>query len=811
MAVKKSELYSSLWASCDELRGGMDASQYKDYVLTLLFVKYVSDRYKGKPGHVLVPDGGSFDDMIALKGKPEIGDGINKIIGRLAEANELKGVIDITDWTDDAKLGSGKEMVDRLTKLIGIFQNPSLNFSRNRADDDDILGDAYEYLMRHFATESGKSKGQFYTPAEVSRVMASLLEVDSVDDQKTTVYDPTCGSGSLLLKVVDRTQNGLSVYGQEMDNATQALAVMNMWLHGDSLAVIRKGNSIASPQFLDENQQLTRFDYVVANPPFSSKNWSSGLIDDNTRAVQDPYHRFDGFGIPPAKNGDYAFLLHIVKSIKSTGKGAVILPHGVLFRGNAEASIREQLISRGLIKAIIGLPANLFYGTGIPACIILIDKSEATERDGIFMVDASKGFIKDGNKNRLRERDMHKIVDVFKTSAEVKGYSRFVPNSEIESNAFNLNIPRYIDTREKEDIQDLHAHINGGIPKRDVNDLEAYWKVFPELESALFEGSENSDYFNLKVESEKIKETINQDSNFKQFVQSGLDQFNTWFTDHQDQLDTITEETRPKRLITSLGESLLVSFRDVLLVDEYAIYQILLDYWNEVMKDDVYMIVENGWKADIQPIMGKNGKARKDQFQSDLIPIDLLKKVEFPEEMEKLETLENQLDGILASLEELAEEHGSEDGLLNEVMGDNNKINKAAFKKRLKDKDLEEDEAQLLHEIDDLYKKDTNLKHDIKNASSSLFNQVLSRFATLANASDSSISEVKTIVIQHKWKHSLEEKIRELMNSIGQQLTNRVKELAERYAEPLPSLEDDLVDLRDKMRRHLQKMGITMS
>src|SRR5712692_8149465 len=383
MAIKKSELYSSLWKSCDELRGGMDASQYKDYVLVLLFVKYVSDKYAGQPNALIeVPEGGSFAGMVALKGDKEIGDKINKIIARLAEANDLKGVIDVADFNDADKLGKGKEMQDRLSNLVAIFDNPALNFRKNRAEGDDILGDAYEYLMRHFATESGKSKGQFYTPAEVSRIMAKVIGISRDTRQDQTVYDPTCGSGSLLLKVADEVPRGLSVFSQEMDNTTGALARMNMILHDAPTAEIWKDNTLASPHWRNPDGSLKAFDFAVANPPFSYKAWSNGLDP-----AHDEFKRFE-FGVPPTKNGDYAFLLHIVKSLKSTGKGAVILPHGVLFRGNVEAAIRKNLIRRGLIKGIIGLPANFFYGTGIPACIIVIDKEHAQARTGIFMVDA---------------------------------------------------------------------------------------------------------------------------------------------------------------------------------------------------------------------------------------------------------------------------------------------------------------------------------------------------------------------------------------------------------------------------------------
>src|SRR6186997_1713442 len=301
MPLKKSELYSSLWASCDELRGGMDASQYKDYVLVLLFVKYVSDKYASKKDGLLeVPAGGSFADMVALKGDKEIGDKINKIIARLAEANDLKGVIDVADFNDDNKLGRGKEIVDRLSNLVAIFDNPALDFRGNRAEGDDILGDAYEYLMRHFATESGKSKGQFYTPAEVSRVIAQIIGIRGAKTSAaTTVYDPTCGSGSLLLKVGDEAGTPVTLEGQEKDAATSGLARMNMILHNNPTALVVQGNTLTDPKFKD-GAALKTFDYVVANPPFSDKRWSNGIDPLN-----DPYQRFQSFGTPPAKQGDY--------------------------------------------------------------------------------------------------------------------------------------------------------------------------------------------------------------------------------------------------------------------------------------------------------------------------------------------------------------------------------------------------------------------------------------------------------------------------------------------------------------------------
>src|SRR5213593_446264 len=334
----------------------MDASQYKDYVLVLLFIKYVSDKYAGVPyAPITIPKGASFKDMVALKGKSDIGDQINKkIIAPLANANKLS---DMPDFNEPTKLGSGKEMVDRLTNLIAIFENKALDFSKNRAEGDDILGDAYEFLMRHFATESGKSKGQFYTPAEVSRIIAKVIGISPRNTKAaTTAYDPTFGSGSLLLKVAAESGKHITLEGQEKDSTTAGLARMNMILHDFPTANIASGGegTLVKPRFLD-GEQLRTYDYVVANPPFSDKTWSTGLTLGES-GEGDRHKRFT-WGVPPRKQGDYAYLLHIVRSMKSTAKAACILPHGVLFRSNAEAEIRRNLVRSGILKGIIGLPA----------------------------------------------------------------------------------------------------------------------------------------------------------------------------------------------------------------------------------------------------------------------------------------------------------------------------------------------------------------------------------------------------------------------------------------------------------------------
>ncbi len=809
MALKKSELYSSLWKSCDELRGGMDASQYKDYVLVLLFVKYVSDKYAGDPDALIeVPEpeadkpGGRFADMVAAKGDKEIGDKLNKIIARLADANDnLKGAINVADFNDEEKLGKGKDMVDRLTRLVSIFEG--LDFGRNRAEGDDLLGDAYEYLMRHFATESGKSKGQFYTPAEVSRIMAQVIGLGEAQHATQSIYDPTCGSGSLLLKAHDEAQTrtglNLAIYGQEMDNATSALARMNMVLHDCPTAEIWQDNTLSRPHFLNQEGGLKVFDYIVANPPFSTKAWTSGLDPAN-----DLYGRFE-YGTPPEKNGDYAFLLHMLKSLKSTGKAAVILPHGVLFRGGAEGGIRTRLIRQGVIKAIIGLPANLFYGTGIPACIIVLDKAGAAGRKGIFMLDASKGFVKDGNKNRLREQDIHKIVDTFTRQLEVPKYARLVPVAEIEGNDFNLNLPRYIDSTEPEDLQDIEAHLKGGIPLRDVDGLRAYWQVFPGVRQALFTDAERPGYCQLRVEAGQVKATIFDHPEFTSFNQTVTALFEGWKETHTERLTGIQLGDRPKLLIEALSESLLDTFRNQAqvstLIDPYAVYQHLMDYWAETMQDDVWMVATDGWQA-LRP-----DGVNKGHPNTDLIPTNLVVVRCFATEQTEVERLEAERDAISRQMEELEEEHGGDDGLLTEAKNDKGKITAKGLKDRLsaiKTDPTAAEEKRVLQQYATLADKETAANKQVKEAQRELNAKVSAMYAHMSQ------SDVQVLVVLDKWLATLTQRVQGELDRVSQTLTGRIKQLADRYATPLPKLAQEVDALQAKVNEHLKKMGFAV-
>ena len=810
MAIKKNELYNSLWASCDKLRGGMDASQYKDYILTLLFVKYVTDKFKGvKYADIAVPDGGSFDDFIALKGDKNIGEKMDKVIAKLADAgnNNLRGVIDNAHFNDESKLGKGQEMVDKLTGLISIFQRPEFDFKNNKAGGDDILGDAYEYLMRNFATESGKSKGQFYTPAEVSRILAKVIGIDKITNTDVSVYDPACGSGSLLIRAADEAPVEVSIYGQEKEITTAGLAKMNLVLHNKATGEIYAGNTFSDPHYKDDKDDsiLRRFDFAVANPPFSLKNWKDGLKD---------YGRFTGYGDePPEKNGDFAWLLHILKSLKTTGKAAVILPHGVLFRGNAEATIRRTIIDKGYIKGIIGLPANLFYGTGIPACIIVIDKSDADERTGIFMIDASHDFVKDGNKNRLRERDIYKIVTTFNEQIETDPkYARFVPNEEIKvKNDYNLNIPRYIDSSTPEDLQDIDAHLHGGIPAVDVESMKKYWALFPKLKEKLFSPLREG-YYKLNIEKDAVRNTVYADEEFSAYAERIDLAFDAWKNEVDNGLRNIDEFVNVKRYIVELSELLIARYADVELVDKYDVYEVLLSYWQETMSDDVFVLKLDGYEAAretesiVEITKGKDGKEKEKVkgWEGKLIPKALIEKAFFAIERAKIDEAQAIADETQSKLDELIGEHTVEDGALSDCLNDKDDVDAKAVNakiKELKKNAPNSEEYRILCKYRDLCDKVKKYSKIVKELNAALDEACKAKYAELT------MDEIKELLVNRKWYYTIFERIKALYITASHEIASRIAELAERYENTLPSLEDEVKKYEAKVKAHLERMG----
>lgn len=803
MAIKKSQLYSALWEGCNKLRGGMDASQYKDYVLVVLFVKYISDKAKKDTEMLIdVPEGCTFDDMVALKGKTNIGEEMNKILAKLAEANDLTGVITNADFADENKLGKGKDLVNTVSDLIGVFQREELDFSNNRAADDDLIGDAYEYLMKNFASESGKSKGQFYTPAEVSRVMAKVVGIGKDERQMISIYDPTCGSGSLLLRAKAEAKHNASIDGQEKDLATIGMARMSMIIHGVDDAELRHGDTLNDPLHKQNDTTLQQFDYVVANPPFSMKGWKKSAND------QDLFGRWgvgDFFApVPPSGCGDYAFLLHIVASLKAQGHAACILPHGVLFRGGAEAEIRKYLIKKHYISGIIGLPSNLFFGTGIPACIIIIDKEHSSAAKGIFMIDAKEGYQKDGAKNRLREQDLKLIVDTWEAHEDVSHYARFVKFSEIEANDYNLNIPRYVTPEDKEIQQDIYAHLHGGLPAHDVDVvMSSLWEACPTLKDNLFKKEVNG-YYSLVPDVDKISDTINNDPSYIEQNELYAAVIEKWCTDTSEYMYAeVKVECEPKMLIAQWGEKLLAEAkRELKLVAPYNVYEILMNYWAETMQDDCYMVSRDGWKVNL---VETKKKSTFEDMECDLLPVPVVINEYYTDELGKIVEKRSELEQINAEIVAVPEDNvdAFDEGLyemLEKVNEANVKKAVAAAKKNLVDADSET--VKVWNKYLELCSKKKEISKAISALVDDLTNKVKSEYSKLAP------DDVQALVIEKKWIAEIKRGCISEIVRVSESISNQTSLLNRRYAIPLPKIEDELREISAEVNGFLISMGI---
>ncbi len=774
MPVKKSEIYSALWEACNKLRGGVEPARYKDYVLVLLFFKYVSDKYSDSPfAKFSVPEDATFQTLIDAKGKPNVGEIVNKTLERFLDANKLRGSLSEVSFENVNELGTGKELIDKVSGLIGVFQNPALDFKSNRADGDDIIGDAYEYFMMKFAQESGKSKGQFYTPAEVSRIIARLIGIRNITD-KVKIYDPAAGSGSLLIRAADEApvnEYGISlaeIYGQEIDISTAGLAKMNFILHQRGTAEIQKGNTLSEPKFLDGFGQLTRFDFIVMNPPFSYKSWSDGVnLEDDT------FHRFEGFGVPPAKNGDFAWLLHVIKSLKPNGKAGIVLPHGVLFRGNAEETIRINLLKTKYIKGIISLPPNLFYGTGIPACLMFIDKENAPGRQNIFFIDASNGFKKDGNKNRLREQDIERIVRVYNAQEEIDGYSRLVPYSEIlEQNGGNMNVPRYIQKPDDTLPQNISAHLNGSIPEYDINTLAKIWRISPAMKGKIF--AFTGGIYRLRVSVDEAEKIFEDDESLcAQKFTEGTEIFDAWKTKARESLLNINDDTSPKILIHELGESILSLYDGALIVDKFSVFDCLMNYWNETLQDDVYMIRAYGYEAGrmIDVKKDKNGKITS--WDGELIPREIIESEYFQKEIDDIEALTDEIEYINSEIEDMRGDSESDEDLPPETL--------QAISEKEKEIKAKLKEAKRLHkELDE---------------------------SVMKQYGDLSVDEIKHLLIDSKWAARLTGDIHGEIDGVMNVCLSRLVMIAERYGRTLGEIENDTEKSREAVHNALRGMG----
>ena len=794
MALKKSQLYSTLWESCNALRGSMDASQYKDYVLMMLFVKYLSDKRRQGGVQLAIPEGCAFSDFVLLKQSMKIGEEINKKLEAIKEANrQIIGDLTLPNFNDHAKLGEGRTMVKALSDLVGVFENDALDFSKNRAADDDLLGDAYEYLMKNFAAESGKSKGQFYTPAEVSRIMACILKLDEFVRASNSIYDPTCGSGSLLLRALGETpRHNLSLRGQEKDATTASLAKLNMLLHGILTAKIEVGDTLNDPKF-KTSSHLDTFDVCVANPPFSAKNWLGDAGES------DIYSRWSPDLLPPKKNGDYAFLLHLVRSMKDDpgheGRGACILPHGVLFRGNAEEDIRKDLVKRHLIKGIIGLPPNLFFGTGIPACIIVIDKRNASNREGIFFIDAKDGFMKDGAKNRLREQDIRLVVDTWLKEREIPHYSRLVKWGEIERNNFNLNIPRYIEARDTEVKHNLEGHLRGGISNVEIDAFNAEWDSFPEMKEQFF-GMLRDGFSMLKVESSAIAPMLEESASGKKIRAELRQSFNGWADSARSY---VSEDVRrnPKETVEKLGTSILTNSGFVSsFINPYDVYGAYMDYVNDVLRDDLYVLSSDGWLAGREIVVTKRTKTAK-EWDGLLVPKPIVSNRFFPDLVEKVRVAAEKSEAAEAEYERFVEDEtdkGQESDILEQV-GDEWKV--------LSDKELKKlsSKCPTAKKCLELKKAKSDAAAIEKAARKALDEATEKKYPILTE------DEIKSLLFDNKWFDAMSNSVMAIFDASLRRFATALVSLAERYVHPLGELEANLAASQEEVHSVLRSMG----
>lgn len=590
---------------------------------------------------------------------------------------------------------------------------------------------------------------------------------------------------------------------------------MNFILHNKGTGEVHSDNTLSSPYYTDDFGELRKFDFIVMNPPFSDKDWSDGI-----KADEDTYHRFDGYGIPPEKNGDYAWFLHVLKALNENGKAGIILPHGVLFRGNAEETIRKEILKRKYIKGIVGLPSNLFYGTGIPACIIIIDKENADKREGLFMIDASDGFKKDGDKNRLREQDIEKIVQVFTNKTEIKGYSRFIAYNEIiEDNNANLNVPRYISKINKNLPQNINSHLNGGIPEKDIDSMERLWNISSELRNKIFEKRNNANVYDLKVEPESIEDLIFEDEKIKKVIQEEtIDIFNTWKQQSESVLKNIDSTIIPKNLIRELGFSILKAYEKSKLLDNYDAYDFLLNYWNEKMQDDVYLIKASGYEAGAE-IDRKYGKKKiKDEqgieieiedkkkfksFDGLLIPKEIIEKEYFNDELEEISTINSTISEIDEKMNEIFEENSGEDGLINDAINDKGNITKKSLSDRIKkiDKIKDKEEYELLISYQNLLKKKDSQNKELKSKTKSLDERIEEQYSKLTE------KEIKDLLVDKKWMARINNDIKDAVDSEINNIAAKLVEISKRYETTLSQLEEKAENSRNDVRNALERMG----
>lgn len=854
--ITSEEIKRRLWDGANELRGSMDASRYKDYMLGLMFYKFLSDKtidtfritsgmkqnteqevieayrenYAQYPepliemmssylGYYVLPEH-LYQTWISdiRSGKFEVQkvtDSLNhfeRTIAVTGDSDDFKGLFSSStlDLTDTALGSNLHERSKNIKELILLFAD--LNMVALQKGD--VLGDAYEYLIGQFAMESGKKAGEFYTPSQVSEVMAQIVaKTKSIE----TIYDPTVGSGSLLLTVSkylsEDEKKSLAYYGQEKNTATYNLTRMNLLLHGvrPDKMTINNGDTLSEdwPEDPQRPNEGVQFDAVVMNPPYSVKNWNKSNLK-----VSDP--RFEVAGVlPPDSKGDYAFLLHGLFHLGQQGTMAIVLPHGVLFRGGTEGEIRKRLLEKNYIDTIIGLPNKLFTNTGIPVAVLILKKGRPLGTP-VLMIDASKTFVKEGKQNVLQEKDIARIVDTYATRSEEAGYSHLAMRDEIIENEYNLNIPRYIVAIEKEISQDVDAHLHGGIPYANIAELKVLQESVPTIIKQAWK-EVRSGYVKLTESMDDLKKKVLTDDHVVQKSKAVEQQLKVYMDKYWALLKTINDVNA----IPELRDAMLVEIKELLLafnhIDEYDGYQIIAEIWKDKLTEDTeiialtdfYMAGRTRVPLIVTKGSGKTKRQEQDGWAGSIVPTELIMKHIFSKEVSTIEEKETRLSEIEAELTELVEatkvEESDEEVALSEALNDKeDAFTIGAIRSLLKEAEKGSADHTLLKKVEGLLNEKTTLNRDVKILHQELKEASENCIETLTN------EEIDDLM-HEKWFGTLVSKIMRLIeNPLTEELAV-LEQLQKRYSETLSTLEEESKQLEKELDEMMQQLVVSES
>lgn len=859
--ITSEEIKRRLWEGANELRGSMDASRYKDYMLGLMFYKFLSDRTLENYRVTLKGDKGEeyaksltekelFESYKTEYPKYEMDgkNGLNEIITFVLGYCILPQYLYQT-WIED--INSADFAVEEVIESLNYFES-HIGTSEKREDFEklfsnldlsdmalgsnlnersknikalillfsdldtialqkgDVLGDAYEYLIGQFAMESGKKAGEFYTPRQVSEVMAQIVVKST---EITSVYDPTVGSGSLLLTIKkhldEETQKNLNYYGQEKNTATYNLTRMNLLLHGvkPERMTIKNGDTLAQdwPEDPEHPNEGVQFDAVVMNPPYSLKNWNKAGLK-----VSDP--RFEIAGtLPPDSKGDFAFLLHGLFHLGTQGTMTIVLPHGVLFRGAAEGTIRKRLLEKNCIDTVIGLPANLFVNTGIPVVILVLKKNRKVG-EPVLMIDASRNFIKAGKQNVLQEKDIAKIVDTYVERREEKGYSHLASREEILQNEYNLNIPRYVETVGEEIPQDVDAHLFGGIPKENIDDLKALQEMAQDILNQSFKEIRTGYVELIKPVEEITKEILESDAVIKR-----KNQLDNEIKNYIEKYWNILRKANTTQRLNSLMDDMLEEIKEILsdytYMDKYNGYQIVAEIWKKALLHDIEIIASSGFyeagriREPNIVIKGSGSKKReeRDGYRGAIVPNELIAKHLYGDELKKIEEKRNKIQEIeneLSDLLEKAKEESTEDNVLSNVLNEaGESFDSKSLKAELKRTEKGSLEHTLLKKVEKLFADKNHLNKEIKEDESNLKQEVEKRILSLTEG------EIDMLMYE-KWFGTTVKDIVDLVEIPLRKELGILNMLQERYKDTLTSIDDEIRDLEKILEDMMKELVV---